>query len=224
MGNPERRLRSLSVGPKADNDNGNLGGEMALGEIQIKGLRGGGIAEITSFLTDMEGAYNSLYIFERHLTLSENSRIFVLGLHNTFLGNFANEVPPQDRLEISKISIQSPGFWEFLGQLNPLQQIREYLNERHERRKDREYRELSEKEKLTLDNELLQRQILEKDTAILRDHLIMLKEFGFDENSIRDLIWEKLGPQFSKLGRHQDRGLIEGSLGRARSAVTRQPS
>ena len=32
---------------------------------------------------------------------------------------------------------ESPGFWEFLGSLNPLEVIRRYLNDRHERAKDR---------------------------------------------------------------------------------------
>jgi len=32
-------------------------------------------------------------------------------------------VLPSDRLYISKVNIQSPGFWEVLGSLNPLQHI-----------------------------------------------------------------------------------------------------
>ena len=62
--------------------------------------------------------------------------------------------PPKDLLEIASISIHSPGFWEVLGGLNPLQQIREYLNDRHKRRQDREFREAAEKKKLEIENEL----------------------------------------------------------------------
>jgi len=62
--------------------------------------------------------------------------------------------PPKDLLEIASFSIHSPGFWEVLGGLNPLQQIREYLNDRHKRRQDREFREAAEKKKLEIENEL----------------------------------------------------------------------
>jgi len=46
-----------------------------------------------------------------------------------------NIIPQDERLVISKVTFQSPGFWEFLGSLNPLEQIREYLKDRHERQK-----------------------------------------------------------------------------------------
>jgi len=49
--------------------------------------------------------------------------------------NFENIVLPSERLFFSKVNIQSPGFWEVMGSLNPLQQIREYLKDRHERKK-----------------------------------------------------------------------------------------
>lgn len=105
---------------------------------------------------------------------------------------------PQYRLELSRVSIKSPGFWEFLGALNPLQQLREFLKDRHERRKDHEYREPAEKEKLKLDNELLQKIILEKENSILHDQLSMMKEFGISDEEIRQIIWSRLGIPLSR--------------------------
>ena len=75
---------------------------------------------------------------------------------------------PDYRLEIRRIQINSPGFWEFLGALNPLQQIREYLNDRHRRRQDHKYREQAERERLMLENEMIRRQIWEKENTIFK--------------------------------------------------------
>lgn len=95
-------------------------------------------------------------------------------------GRRYNESPqnmaPDDRLELRRISIESPGFWEFFGALNPLQQIREYLKDRHERRKDVDYRDAAG---LLLESELLQRQITEKENGILRDQLQSFETLDF---------------------------------------------
>jgi hypothetical protein len=125
---------------------------------------------------------------------------------------YAESMLPEYRLELRRVSIHSPGFWEFLGGLNPLKQLREYLNDRHERRKDQEYRELAEKERLCLENELLQRQILEKENTILRDQLSIMREVGLGDAEIRQFIWSRLGAPLAQLGRHQDNRLIEGSV------------
>ena len=195
---------------------------MVQGNLKITGLRGGTAVEIASFMTDMENAYNSFYLFDDGLRTTYTTRRYARRLlfYDELLYNgiltpnwrTGDEIIPINRLELSRVSIQSPGFWEFLGQLNPLQQIREFLKDRHEMRKDREYREVAEKERLTLDNELLQRQVWEKDHAILREQLSMMKEFGVDEQSIRDAAWSRLGPPLSRLGQHQDRGLIAGPV------------
>jgi len=44
---------------------------------------------------------------------------------------------PEDRLRIHRIAIKSPGFWEFFGNINPLEVLRKYLCDRHERKKMR---------------------------------------------------------------------------------------
>ncbi len=193
--------------------------------LRIKGLRGGTISEITEFLNDMEQAYNAIYAFDLRLSYWRGSRLYRrrifgpdewLGLDPSFLdgrldfSDDPSQVLPEYRLQLTRVSIQSPGFWEFLGGLNPLQQMREYLRDRHERRKDREYRETAEKEKLKLENELLQREIIEKDTGILRDQIVILREIGLTDVEVRQVVWARLGKPLSQLGRHQDRGLIEG--------------
>ncbi len=145
--------------------------------LTIVAQRGGSVAEISAFLRDLENAYLALYTFD-HLWLPRRlGHYFPLELwlkvgipfrHFGQLGIVplkVDEIPPSARLSLERVRIESPGFWEFLASLNPLQQIREYLNDRHRRRQDRDFREASEKERLDLDNELIRRQIEEKDIA-----------------------------------------------------------
>jgi hypothetical protein len=62
----------------------------------------------------------------------------------------ATVVPVHSRLLLAAARLESPGFWEFLGSLNPLEVLRQYLSDRHERRKDREYREAAEARRLSV--------------------------------------------------------------------------
>ena len=198
------------------------------GTLKLRGLRGGTIAEITNFLSDMERAYNALYWFAEDAAMWRvTDRLWrryvpfppAVYSISTFRGEnrsgvraSSDEVPPNYRIEVNRVSIQSPGFWEFLGGMNPLQQLREYLKDRHERRKDREYRECAEKERMKLDNMLLQRAILDKETSALREQIAIMRDVGYDDDLIRQIVWERLGPPLSQLGRHQDTRLIEGPV------------
>jgi hypothetical protein len=114
---------------------------------------------------------------------------------------------PEDRLVVTRVRIESPGFWEVVASLNPLQQIREYLNDRHKRRQDKEFREAAEREKLLLENELIQRQIWERENPVLAERIKLLREIGFSDDEIRQLVWAKVGVPLAQLGRHQDTGL-----------------
>lgn len=190
--------------------------------LRITALRGGTIGEITAFLTDLDTAYARLYHFDaawmRPLSTRRRHFLFELemGLPFPFFESpreelSADSILPTHRLIVTKVSIQSPGFWEFLASLNPLQQIREYLNDRHKRRQDREYKEMSERERLVLENDLIQRQIAEKDNAILRDRVQLMRELGFSDEEVRQFVWSQIGRPLAQLGRHQDTRLIEGA-------------
>ena len=60
-----------------------------------------------------------------------------------------------DPLVVSRVELSSPGFWEFFGSRTPLEVLRKYLNDRHERRKDDDYRSDAERRRLDLENERL---------------------------------------------------------------------
>jgi hypothetical protein len=208
---------------------GGIGGD---GKLVIRALRGGTTGELVAFLNDMQSAYGALYSFfwtefafvERSIFLERFGRgpqyrnvIISGGYFDLLLDKVgksseikAEQIAPEYLLEVSRISIRSLGFWEFLGGLNPLQHIRGYLEERHNRRKDREYREQSEKERLRLENELLEATIKQNHLAYLRDQVELMREIKIDEEAIRQLFWQRLGPPLAALGRHQDTKLIGG--------------
>jgi hypothetical protein len=102
------------------------------------------------------------------------------------------------------VTLSSPGFWEFLGKLNPLEVIRQYLTDRHEQRKDREYREAAEKNKLNLENQLL-------ENRVIRERIQMAKEMGATEEDLTPLVNVLVCRPLSKLAPYQDHNVIEGA-------------
>lgn len=104
-------------------------------------------------------------------------------------------VIPDDRLHITKVNIQSPGYWEFLGNINPLEKIRKYLNDRHEREKDRKYRNRQEQEK--------------GDLEIVDKKIELLKKMGYSETEIRQLATTMVTNPLRQLDQYQDNGQID---------------
>jgi hypothetical protein len=139
--------------------------------------------------------------WDKHLRSFDEPKVNLLELQAKI--DFEKVLLPSDTLIINKVNIQSPGFWEFLGALNPLQQIREYLNDRHERNKDKKYRSRQEEELGDL-------SIMEKKNNIVSQRIEILKGLGYSETEIRQLVSSMIIEPLNKLGQHQDRGLIEG--------------
>jgi hypothetical protein len=98
--------------------------------------------------------------------------------------------------------MKSPGYWDFLGKLNPLEVTRQYLQDRHERRKDREYREAAEKRRLDLDNTLL-------ENKVIKERIEIAKNLGATEEDLAPLLNELVIKPVRELDRYQDRGAIE---------------
>ena len=78
---------------------------------------------------------------------------------------------------LQRVQLTSPGFWEFLGTLSPLEVMRNALNDRHRRRQDREYREEAERRRLDLQNDYL-------ETEVLRDRIALAREAGLSDAQI----------------------------------------
>lgn len=168
--------------------------------LRISGNVEAPIESIYKYLQDLETAYNSAYVL--NLIIEEAKEIYELDerqrpsipLKNLLWMNWwppnkdkvKSLVPQSDRLKSYRAEFHSPGFWDFLGKLNPLETIREYLNDRHERQKDQNYRNKAEQDKLELENiaakvklyreaydVLIARGGKEQDIAILRDQLLI---------------------------------------------------
>jgi hypothetical protein len=116
----------------------------------------------------------------------------------------ASLVPPTERLILAAVELSSPGAWEFLGNLNPLEVVRKYLNDRHERRKDRDYRERAEERRLQLEN-------LRTENEVLEQRIRIAKELGATESDLAPLLNELVIKPLNALGAYQDKGLIEGA-------------
>jgi hypothetical protein len=103
---------------------------------------------------------------------------------------------------LSAVSLTSPGFWDFVGTLNPLEVLRHYLNDRHERRKDRSYRESAEQRRLALENLSLQNKVI-------AERIRIAKELGATDRDLAPLLNELINKPLTALDRHQDKGIIE---------------
>jgi hypothetical protein len=113
----------------------------------------------------------------------------------------ASFVLPSEQLVLSAVRLSSPGFWDFLGKLNPLEVMRQYVNDRHERRKDKEYRESAEARRLELENLTLENKVISERIAIARN-------LGATKRDLAPLLNDLLYKPVTALGQFQDRGVI----------------
>lgn len=125
--------------------------------------------------------------WDRHLHRTDESTLNLLELQSKI--DIDKIVLPADSLVISKVNIQSPGFWEFLGSANPLTFIREFV-------KDLSYRNRQEKELGEL--------------KILQEKIATLKQLGYSDIEIRQLTTAMVTEPLKKIGNHKDSGLIDG--------------
>lgn len=215
------------------------------GILQVYVSRGGLVDEALSFLTDIQDAYENLYalnlkIDEAKQTFSErnenswrySSRRKPPALNPT--RKFSDLVLPDEKLIVHKVNIESPGVWEFLGTLNPLQQLREYEKDRHERRKDKEWREAEEQRQMSLENQKREQEIkraelenstlensalqesrkadLENrrlETSIIQEQINLLHSIGYSDEQIRKLLNAHYYKPLSRLDTHANSGLLE---------------
>jgi hypothetical protein len=169
------------------------------------------VEEVVKFLSSFENAYNHVYAFDLLIKQLNGSyeastyRYSKSGVRSIRLIKRPSDVVlPEDQLRLSRIVIESPGFWDAIGAFSPLETIRHYLNDRHERRKDREYRESLEAERLQLEKDKLRTEIVKARVGLLRD-------VGVPEDRIRTALTHYVVIPLAELEKHQDSGLIDGA-------------
>jgi hypothetical protein len=189
------------------------------GKLKIRTKRGGEVREIIQFLTVLENTYNNLYALEfiaKNVDTFRRQRYespfpFRPSGYLDSLSDIEGLILPEDRLRMTSVVIESPGFWEFLGNLNPLSQIREYLKDRHERRQDIEYRERYERERLSLENERQRIENARFETELIRERIQLLEEAGFGPDEIRRLTVRHAFEPLRQLDTFTNNGLINES-------------
>jgi hypothetical protein len=104
---------------------------------------------------------------------------------------------------------ESPGFWDVVGTLNPLETLRLYLNDRHQRRKDKDFRNEQERRKFDQEERAREAQLeWMEDSAIIR-RIEEAKRLGAKDRDIAPLLNELLRRPLRSIARHQDRGLVQ---------------
>jgi len=105
----------------------------------------------------------------------------------------------EGRLIVHSFRMNSPVLWEFIGSQNPLEALRNALNDRHSRRQDREYREAAEAERLAQQNERLRLENLEIAERIAYRRIEALKSAGVSKKEIQAVTRRVLGRNIERL-------------------------
>jgi hypothetical protein len=138
-----------------------------LGELRLGSYGYQRLDTVLEFLTAFKSTYDGLTVFGG---LGRDSADSFLQLGRHELDEMLSEYLKDDQhIILQRVELSSPGFWEFLGVLNPLEVIRRYLEDRHRRRQDRTYREAAEQRQLELENLLLENEFYRQRLAILRE-------------------------------------------------------
>ena len=154
----------------------------------------------------VNSAYDGLLVFDQLNEMSPSRlRDTTLRLRDYWVdpvNSIALSLPAiSNALELRSVVLQSPGFWEFVGSLNPLEALRKYLTDRHERNKDISYRSQAEAEKLNIDNALLKVKLVSETVDACR-------KAGLTEQEIRALVRDFVQIPLLKLESLQDKGVI----------------
>ena len=183
------------------------------------------VHRITDFLNALEEAYNGLVIFDsllegydstdneqlRRARLRDLRRFGQLLTTRESLRRAATLINSKSRLRVEAVEIGSPDFLSFIGKLLPFESIRKYLQDRHERRKDREYREAADVRKLNLDNEMKTKEIEDRELSnqlkqmeVFDKQIDIAKKLGATEEDFEPLLRNLLYNPLKRLEKFDD--------------------
>jgi hypothetical protein len=188
------------------------------GQLRIASQGGWPVGDTIEFLDAFKSAYQGILVFEMVLesytAQSEAWRRYApfpppfysnLQWATAFLHISDEElsrlIRPRDQLVLRHVELSSPGFWEFLGALNPLDVLRKYLDDRHRRRQDREYREREEARTLDLENQL-------RENEVIRGRIEIARELGLSDQELAALFNRLVHEPVRKIDVVEARGMI----------------
>jgi hypothetical protein len=183
--------------------------------LRVYGYGGIHVNVAGQFLSDLDKAYNGLVLFEILLPSKELDRgsrrpspIPWGGWSAVFwfptTEQIASSVPVTERLILNSVRLQSPGLWEFLGALNPLEVLRNFINDQHERRKDTQYRESAERRRLELENSIL-------ESRAIRERVRAARDLGATDRDLAPLINRLVIEPIIALEAYKDQEVISGA-------------
>jgi hypothetical protein len=195
--------------------------------LRISSEGGVRLLEVRELLEALETAYNGALIFQQTLLAWQNRLLPGLGHFaevQSLYGPWSNSVTVGKRakpvllakesfdslvsrknhLILVRVVLESPGSWDIAGIGSALEVVRKFIVDRSERRKDREYREPLERQRLILENDVLRMKAL-------NDRIQLAKQLGATDEDLAPLINELLFKPLDELGRFQDSGLITGA-------------
>ena len=121
----------------------------------------------------------------------------------TALGRMIRRIEEGLELPILKsVAIHSPGTWEIIGSLSPFNFIKDMLEQFHEHKKDKCYRNDAEKISLWLDNEY-------KRNEIIKQRIEILKSSGVSEEEIRKYFIRPMLSSAKMLMQTSESGVID---------------
>ncbi|HDZ9290915.1 TPA: hypothetical protein RUZ30_003577 [Vibrio cholerae] len=151
---------------------------------------------VAIFLERFSAAYKSLSTLDTRMKMLTESG-YKINLAQLNITGYA----PEHYLDIIGVEFHSPGFWEFLGKLNPLEVLRQYLNDRHERKKDEDYRNTLEKEKLGIENDILKLEFTRQVIEVAR-------QTGHSEEEIRSIVRDQIVIPLISLDALSEKGMV----------------
>lgn len=189
--------------------------------LQIDGEGDIRVLDVTRFLTAIENAYNgalvllrTLEMFPRWQRQSDFPEYARMGFWPSVAVatrsgkprrldsmRIASAVSRYEALIVKSVRLESPGKWSFLGVADVLEVIRKFLNDRHERKKDKDYREARESNRMKFENDILR-------TKAISDRVELAKKVGIPEDALAPLLNELLFDRLDELAPFQDRGMI----------------
>lgn len=190
------------------------------GYLQFDGQGGCSALEMGEFLRALDASYQAVARVELagYAAVAATEAVMRYGPPRRYLPplwtlptRLPDDARAAEQLIVHRVVLESPGIWEFLGTLNPLEVLRKYLVDRHERRQDREYREGAERRRLEIENALGELEVVRRLAELER-------EFGPDSipEEVRRRLWAaEVREPMERLADFDNRGLIDGG-----SAVT----
>lgn len=226
----QRRKKAVNLGsldPMVQKEDTDIDEKLSECKIRIYGNRLGTTKDIISFWEAIEKNYISILAYEKLINIFGNQesiapvvqtnlnlriRAYRNDEKKAFMEHFekysiSDIVSSDDYPVITKISFNSPGLWEVIGQWNIFKQIREYLNERHSRARDKEFGwdmekrlMITEVESKQLSNDLLK-------LSITQEMIKQLRDLGLSDVEIRHVV-QKSYEHLYLLNKHIDEGRI----------------